>query len=114
MPKERKQPSASKMETEAEAVGRLTNAIERVEQELRVLRDVIDEAREEFAWAVRNDRFRSPPHIVHVTKMPLKIGRGRTAQAEKQLPKTPPAEQESPANSPKPGKRDTLWDAADE
>ena len=66
MPRPKKE-STPPTDTDAspDAVERLVDAVERVSQELRVLRDVVDEVREEFVWAVRNDRFRCPPHIVH-------------------------------------------------
>lgn len=52
-----------------ERIERLIDAVETVSAQIELLRIVLDELREEFAWAVRNDRFRSPPHIVHVTSM---------------------------------------------
>jgi len=39
----------------------IRSALERIGDELRVLREVMDEIREELVWAVRNDVFRSPP-----------------------------------------------------
>jgi hypothetical protein len=49
---------------------RLIDAVETVAEQLQVLREVIDEIREEFQWAIRNDRLRCPGQVVHVTSMP--------------------------------------------
>lgn len=49
---------------------RLTAAVESLCDEVRVLREAIDELREEYTWAVRNHRLGSAPLVVHVTSMP--------------------------------------------
>lgn len=49
---------------------RLIEAVETVGNQLEVLRQVLDEVREEFQWAVRNGQLVSPPSITHVTSMP--------------------------------------------
>lgn len=49
-------------------IARLIDAVEEVAEQLQVLREVIDEIREEFQWAVRNNRLRCPP--MHITSMP--------------------------------------------
>lgn len=69
MARAKKPSSPERPETQAEAVSRLTDTLQSVEQELRVLRDVLDEIRDAFEWALKNDRFRNPPHVVHVTRM---------------------------------------------
>jgi hypothetical protein len=51
-------------------VDALALAIERVADELRVIREVMDECREHFEWAVNNDRLRCPPTVMHVTSLP--------------------------------------------
>jgi len=40
---------------------RLVLAVEEVARQVQVLRQVLDEIREEVVWAVRNDIFRTPP-----------------------------------------------------
>jgi len=52
---------------DAERIERLIDAVETVADQIEVLRNVIDEIREEFQWAVRNKRL--APHVVHVTSM---------------------------------------------
>jgi|ERR1051326_9179232 hypothetical protein len=54
----------------AERIERLIDAVEHVGEELATLRQVIDEIREEFQWAVRNEKL-PPTHIVHITSMPV-------------------------------------------
>lgn len=51
----------------AERIERLIDAVEEVAAQIEVLRQVIDEIREEFQWAVRNNRM--APHVVRVTSM---------------------------------------------
>lgn len=49
----------------------LIEAVECVAGQLQILRETIDEIREDFQWAIRNDRLRCPRHVVHVTSMAL-------------------------------------------
>lgn len=56
--------------SEAEAIGRLADSIGSVERELRVLREVLDEIREDLEVALRQGRLRGSPHVVHVTHVP--------------------------------------------
>jgi hypothetical protein len=51
-------------------VDALTAAVERVGDELRVIREVMDECREHFEWAVNNDRLRCPSPALHITSLP--------------------------------------------
>ncbi len=66
MPKGR--PYTSPLATE---IAELRQAVERLADEVRVLRDVLDEARDEFTWAARNDKLGGalPPTVL--TSMPL-------------------------------------------
>lgn len=50
----------------APTIERLIQAVEEVAGQIEVLREVIDEIRVEFLYAVRNDKM--PP--IHVTSMP--------------------------------------------
>ena len=52
---------------DAERIERLIEAVEAVANQIEVLRNVIDEIRDEFQWSVRNNRL--APHVVHVTSM---------------------------------------------
>jgi hypothetical protein len=54
-----------------EEIAELRLAIERLADEVRVLRDALDEARDEFTWAARNDKLGGalPPTVL--TSMPL-------------------------------------------
>lgn len=58
----------------------LTAVVERLADEMRVIRDIVAELHECFEWAVQNDRFRceptcasgsvcKPQHVTHVTSM---------------------------------------------
>ena len=118
VPRARKQSPATQTETGAEAMSRLADGVERVGDELRVVRDVLDEVREEFVWAVRNDRFRCPPHIVHLTSMaanPLAADFGerlnRLKPEDLSLDQSPPDPLPTRAKQPQPG---TLFDCCDE
>lgn len=64
-----KQPSA----ISGDEVAELTASVEKLIQEVRVLRDTIDELREDLRWAINNrDEFRCQPrHVVHITSIPL-------------------------------------------
>lgn len=54
-------------------MARLTAAVDALREEVRVLRDVIDEIRDDLTWACNNAdtfRCRAPRHVVHITSMP--------------------------------------------
>lgn len=71
MSKARKQcPAAERSDAHAEHVDRLADAVEEVAGQLEVLRQVLDEIREDFQWAVRNDRFRSEHPCAPLTSLP--------------------------------------------
>lgn len=55
----------------ASEIAELRRAIERLADEVRVLRDAVDEARDEFTWAARNDKLRCPLPLTVLTSMPL-------------------------------------------
>src|SRR5260221_12815253 len=65
------EPSAPPRENQ-ELLERLVDAVERVGDELQVLRTVLDELRDDFAWAISNERFR-PEHEVR-TEIGIPIG----------------------------------------
>jgi hypothetical protein len=55
-------------ERDTEQIDRLTAAVERLADEVRVLRDVLDELREDFRWASRNDKLGGA--VFMLTSMP--------------------------------------------
>jgi hypothetical protein len=68
----------SKPAQQADATARLlqglAEAVERLADEVHVLRDVLGEVRDDLAWALHNDRLRpARPHVpvVPLTSMPL-------------------------------------------
>lgn len=66
-----KQASSPALQTDdGSQLKRLIDAVEAVAGQLHVLRQVLDEIREEVQWAIRNDRLRCPPHVCRVTSMP--------------------------------------------
>lgn len=60
MTKARKPRDAAGTPEEGAQLGRLIEVIEDVAQQLRLIREAVDELREEFVWAIRNDVFRFP------------------------------------------------------
>src|SRR5438477_4105355 len=54
-----------------EEIQALRSAVERLADEVKVLRQVLDEVRDDFAWALKNpDKFRCVPGIHPLTSMP--------------------------------------------
>jgi hypothetical protein len=58
-----------------EVVTQLADQVKELSGQVEVLRNAIDEIREEFAWAIRNDKIgtRTDDHwrpVMHVTSMP--------------------------------------------
>jgi hypothetical protein len=49
----------------------LANSVDRLSSEIRVLREVLDEIREDFSWISRNDLAIQPIEHVHVRRMAL-------------------------------------------
>ena len=107
---------------DAERIERLIDAVEAVAGQIEVLRNVIDEIRDEFQWAVRNDRL--APHVVRVTSMAkdpcdpqwaeklnridprdLPVDDSSAAPEEAEEEDSPPA-----AGNTKPGQQKTLWE----
>ena len=62
-------PTTASADTKAEAVERLIEAVNGVAEQMQLLWNTIDEIREEFAWALRNDRLTCSPSVMHVTSM---------------------------------------------
>lgn len=71
MPRTDKSASVPRTAASADQVERLIEAVEDAAAQLRVLRDVLDEVREDFQYAVRNGKFQSPPAVFHLTSMPV-------------------------------------------
>lgn len=56
----------------SESITDVTDAIHDLKEELRVLRMVLDELREDFAWALQNGRLADhPPPPAVIKRMPL-------------------------------------------
>lgn len=111
VPRGKKPLSAPKAETETEVIGRLVDAVEAVEHELRMLRDVLGEVRDACDWVFKNDRFRVPRHVVHVTHMPH-VGRGLSTEPvvlPPQAPLGPATHDPPPSEQAKPNKQRTLF-----
>lgn len=76
MPRATKTPPAEPtgddcLRTLDDKIDALTSAVERLANEMRVIRDIAAEMHECFEWAVQNDKFRcEPPHVTHLTSMP--------------------------------------------
>jgi hypothetical protein len=49
----------------------LTDAVERLANQIGLLRQVLDEFRDDFGWALNNDRFRSTPEHTIAAHAPL-------------------------------------------
>lgn len=85
-----------------EQVAQLTDAVTRLAQEVGVLREVLDSIRDDFAWALNNDSFRSAPamamHVTSVPRDPLAndFGERINRLTANDLPDAPPAD-ETPA-----------------
>lgn len=65
MPQRRKSPSASR----AENTDPLAESVDRLSAEVRVLRDVLAEIREDFSWVTRNGLPIQPVEHVHFRRM---------------------------------------------
>lgn len=53
-----------------EAVAALTDQVKQLTDQVQVLWNAIDDVRQEFEWAVRNDKMSSPRPVMHITSMP--------------------------------------------
>ena len=106
---------------DGERIERLIDAVEAVAGQIEVLREAIDEIREEFPWAVRNDRL--PPHVVHVTSMAKdpcdprwaeKLNRLTPADLQaddlSEAPEEAGEEAPRPTAGPKSGQQRSLWE----
>jgi hypothetical protein len=70
MPRKKEDRAVGPPEETAELVRRLTDAVEEVAGELKVLRTALDEIRDDLGWAISNDRFRPETQPVPLTSMP--------------------------------------------
>ena len=70
MPRKKEDRAGGPPEEMAEFVRRLIDAVEDLAGELKVLRTVLDEIRDDFGWAISNDRFRPETQAVPLTSMP--------------------------------------------
>jgi hypothetical protein len=97
---------------DGDVLGRLVEAVERLAAEVAVMRQVIDEIRDDFAWGLDNDAFRArsagPPPVV-LKSMPLApcapdFGRhvNRHVATESPAPPAPRADVSAGA-APRPG-----------
>ena len=114
--------SARPENIDGERIERLIDAVEAVADQIEVLRNVIDEIRDEFQWAVRNHRL--APHVVHVTSMAKdpcdprwaeKLNRLTPADLQGDDLSEAPEEAEDeeaprPTAAPKSGQQKSLWE----
>jgi hypothetical protein len=63
-------PRAQAGKPPVEALARLVEAVERVSEELSALYQILDQIRDDFGWALKNDRFRTIPEAAMVTSLP--------------------------------------------
>ena len=68
-----------------ETLGRLAEAVEKMGGELQLLRTILDEIRDDFGWALSNDRLRpecqhTPMVLTSMPKESLGCGLRRTGE----------------------------------
>jgi hypothetical protein len=63
-------PTSTKELPTDEGLQRLIEAVERVGEELDCLYQILDQIRDDFGWALNNDRFRTIPEAAIVTSLP--------------------------------------------
>jgi hypothetical protein len=111
----RSQPTSAPRSDSENHLARLVETMERIEQELHVLREAIDEVREEFVWAVRNDKLRFPPVPVPVTSMPINpLASDFAERVNRFTPEDLPPEESIPESHRAPIQHGNLFSWADD
>src|SRR5437870_13550843 len=94
-------PAESPPRRDAEVLERLVDAVESVAGQIEVLRNVLDEIREDLGWAINNDRFRCPPHGCQVTSMPVDpCAEDWPERLNRLKPENLPSDEASPSPAP--------------
>lgn len=93
-------------------IGQLTSAVRQLTDEVRVLRDVLDEIREEYQHAVLNDRpaFRPVEPVRSITSVPVDPAAPDFAERVNRLTAADlPSQPREAQHDPQPGRQQDLW-----
>jgi hypothetical protein len=98
----------AKAPPESDILQRLVDAVDRLANEVQVMRQVIDEIRDDFAWGLNNDAFRQAPRRtvppMVLKSMPLDPRApdfGRRINQYRQEAETPDADEEDLPEEPR-------------
>lgn len=95
------------MSLDEDAVERLADAVDSLVEEIHLLAQSLDDLREEFSWAIRNDPLRAPYRL---TSMPLDPTAPDFAERLNQLtPADLPPAQVAPPTHARPAHQGELW-----